>query len=165
MDLVPANTTAKEPSLRRLRARELGNHIVGDVRGKLSHSIENLDICKLLIAYSRISVPTENQIPEDTEQLLNLPIELFKQLEVPVTSTPLKPLELSKNPEVTANMLTVYLHLDFCWELGSRRCLSHPRQILYRFSAMSFSPFLTDHRLRSHSPPLPALIHHSKVLK
>ena len=80
----PGNATRQDPPLRHLRARQRGVRVVGDVHGRLSRFNRDLDLCKLLISYSRLSLPTSQQLPQDNEQLLNLPAEIFNQLEVPV---------------------------------------------------------------------------------
>ena len=41
-----------------------------------------LDLCKLLISYSRLTLPLEQRLPNDNEKLLSLPAEIFNQLEV-----------------------------------------------------------------------------------
>ena len=83
---LPANATPQERILRHLRAREHGGHVVEDVQRRLSRFIQGLDLCQLLVTYSLLNVPIEHQIPSNKDQLLNLPAELFNQLEVPVPS-------------------------------------------------------------------------------
>ena len=78
------NTVAPRQSLRHLRARQGGSRVVSDVQSRLFRFIHNLDVCKLLISYSRLSLPIHQRLPEDSESLLNLPAEFFNQLEVPV---------------------------------------------------------------------------------
>ena len=83
---VPTNATGQERSLRRLRGRKTGSHVVGDVQRRLFQFIPDLDLCKFLVSYSRLNLPVEHQLPNDREQIFNLPAELFNQLEVPVPS-------------------------------------------------------------------------------
>lgn len=81
----PARAKHQEPSLRHLRARQRDCHTVGEIQLRLTQLNRELDLCKLLIAYSRMSLPAEQQLPKDnSKQLLGLPAELFNQLEIPV---------------------------------------------------------------------------------
>ena len=80
----PAKAALQIPPLRHLRARRRRGLVLGDVQRTLSRLNRDLDLCKLLVSYSRSSLPIEQQLPQDYEQLLNLPAETFNQLEVPV---------------------------------------------------------------------------------
>ena len=80
----PSNATGQEQSLRRLRARQRSANVVGDVQARLSQFIPELNLCKLLRNYNHLSLSVERKLPDDNEQLLDLPVEFFNQLEVPV---------------------------------------------------------------------------------
>ena len=81
-----ARETPQKALLRGLWARQSGIQVVSDVQERYSRLTRDIDLCKLLTSYSRLSLSVEQRLPEDTEQLLSLPPELFNQLEVPVRS-------------------------------------------------------------------------------
>ena len=80
----PAKAAPQIRPLQHLRARRRRGLVMGDVHGTLSGLNCDRDLCKLLISYSRSSLPIEQQLPQDYEQLLNLPAETFNLLDVPI---------------------------------------------------------------------------------
>ena len=66
--------------LRRLRGRHRGNRTLGAILG----SFPDINMCQLLTNYSRFNLEPDRQLPATEEDLLALPVEIFKQLEIPV---------------------------------------------------------------------------------
>ena len=82
----PVRETLPKAPLRLLRARQSGMQVVSDIQERYSRLTRDIDLCKLLTSYSRLSLSVEQRLAEDTEQLLSLPAELFNQVEVLVPS-------------------------------------------------------------------------------
>ena len=73
---------AKTIGLRRLRGRHPGNRTLGSILKYFG----TIDLCKLVMTYSRFNLEADRQLPAMEEDILVLPVEMFKQLEISVPS-------------------------------------------------------------------------------
>ena len=80
--LGPTTDAAKSTGLRRLRGKHQGNRMLAGILKLFTE----VDLLKLLVTYSQLNLEPDRQLPTKEEDLLALPVEIFKQLEIPVPS-------------------------------------------------------------------------------